>query len=612
MNKTVRVLLGVFLVLLAIVLAVRWWPEPEVPELRLAGWGSGTASDRADEDAPIDRIDLAIGSRTATLTRVDGAWRLTPPEGALADRTKVRQILSSFEEDLVSFLGTPAGTDEATFGLDPNQRVQVTLKRGDVVVTDLDIGLVKKPKTGPGAGDTFVRVPGSARVWRILDRDLRRPFDDGTTGLRDRRVLAIDGARVTSIALTNPRADAPLDRRIVLASDAPPAAKDDAKDAPAAAPPKRTWRITAPEGHPAADVDRLIAALASLYAQEWLDDVPENVDLGPEAFSITITLDDQTTRTVRVSEIQEDRAWVRADGVPGIARISRHAAESLRKRLGDLRDKSLVGWTADRIAAVEWIDGKRQWHFARDGNGFTAVHPKGLVPDREAVRSLMADIARLKADRLVPAAEAPDHVSGLDAPSARLVVTATDGQRRVIRVGRTEEGRTWARIDGTDDAAVVPTWMADRIRKDAQAFRNRKIFPFEGTDIARIRIVHPDETLSLVAKPTTDDTTVPFAIEGRPDELLSGEVAVGLVSALVGLVVRDFPATAPDRLDRPELRVVVTLNDGARYELRIAGKDADGNPYGVAPNAPGLANTTFTLSPQHVEALRVRASDLLP
>lgn len=610
MNKTVRILLGVFLVLLAIVLALRWWPRPEAPELRLAGWGPGNATERADEDAPIDRIELAIGAQTAEMTRAKEGWRLTPPEGATADRTKVRQILSALQEDLVSQLGSPASTAEATFGLDPEHRVRVTLKRGDIVVTDVEIGAVRKPEDGPGSGDTFVRVPGSSRVWRILDRDLRRPFEDGVAGLRDRRVLSLDGNRIVEMTLANPRAEAPLDRRIALVSEAPPAG--DGKDASPKAPAeKRVWRIAFPPGYQAADVDHLTSALTSLWAREWLDDVPENVELGADAFTVAFTLDDRTTRTLRVSEVREDSAWVQADGVPGVARISRHAAESLRKRLGDLRDKSLLDWPPDRIEAVELIDGQRRWHFARDRNGFAALHPKGMAPDLEAVRTLMADVARLKADRLVPVAEAPDRETGLDAPVARLVVTAGDGQRRAIRIGRTKEGRTWARIDGADDAAAVPSWMVDKVRKDAHTFRNRTIFPFKAADITRIRIVHPDETLSLVAQPAgAEDTAVPFAIEGRGDDL-SPEATAGLVATLAGLTVRGFPTAAPDRPDPPELRVVVTLRDGARHELRVAGKDEEGNPYGFAPNAPGLATTVFTLNPRQVEALRVRTNDLL-
>lgn len=628
MNARIRILLGTFLVLLAAVAAVHWWPRPQAPELRLAGWGPDRKTERAEDDAPVDRIALAVGGDSAVLARGPDGWTLSPPDGAVADRNKVRQILEGLREDLVSVLGTPVGGDEAAFGLDPAHRVRVTLKRGDTVVTDLEIGAVGKPEGGVGPGDTFVRVPGTDRAWRVADRDLRRPFDDGVRGLRDRRVLSLEASRIVAMTVTHPAAANPPDRRIVLASDAPSAAPpDDGTERPAAAAAPRSWRIAFPEGYAAGEVDRLATALTTLWAQEWRDAPPEGVDLGPDAYAVQATLDDGTTRTVRVSEVRDDAAWVAVDGVPGFAKVTRHAAESLRKRLGDLRDRSLVGWTADRIAEIALDDGTNAWHFARRDNAFVSLRPAGMVPGRGALESLVNDVARLKADRLVPAGEAPDAETGLASPSARLVVTATDGGRRVLLLGRADGGKAWVRVEGADEAASLAPWMLEKIRRPARTFRNRTVFPFEAGDIARIRIAHPDETLTLTATadaPAGDAdaagtaTEAPaalaapaFAIEGA-DGTPRAEPVAALVSTLAGLSARDFPDNAPPRLGLPDLKVVVTLRDGTQHAMQVAGQDGDGNPYGLASGAPGFGSSVFTLNPHQVAKLRVRKADLLP
>ena len=50
MNAKIRILLAIFLVLLAVVGGVRLWPRPQAPELRLAGWGPDRKTERAEEE----------------------------------------------------------------------------------------------------------------------------------------------------------------------------------------------------------------------------------------------------------------------------------------------------------------------------------------------------------------------------------------------------------------------------------------------------------------------------------------------------------------------------------------------------------------------------------
>lgn len=609
MNGKVKVLLGVFLLLLAVVAGVRWWPKPQAPELRLSGWGPGLRTEKADEVAPIDRIEIAIGQDTGVLERGAEGWRLTPPEGATADRAKVRQILDGFRENLVSVLGSPTAGSEATFGLDPDHRIRVTLRQGESIAIDLEVGAVRKPESGTGPGDTFVRVPGTDRAWRIPDRDLRRPLQDGIPGLRDRRILPFAADRVTAITVSHPDAANPLDRRIVLESTS---AQTDAAEPPSETPKARQWRIVSPQGQAAGDVHRLTSALDTLRAQEWANTLPDGVDLGPDAFGIEATLDDGTRWTLHVSTPGDGGAWLRADDVPGYARIPKHTAQALRLRLGDLRDKQVFGLTPDRIASIALDDGPRRWHFTRKGNDFESLSPLDLPLGRAQIEALFGDVARLRAESWMPRDEAREAGAMPSDPAAQLTVWATDGSRQVLHLGNPGDGgKVWAWRDDDPDTATIASWILERIRQDAESFRNRVVFPFAAPDISRIRIEHPDEVVTLVAGQGNDGDTTGFTLDGeatppKPEAVLS------LVSTLAGLSARSFPLNAPRLSGRADLRLVVTLRDGSGHELRIAGKDADGNPYGIAPSAAGFRPTVFTLSPHQVDQMRIRKADLIP
>jgi len=233
MNTRSKTLLLSFLVLLAVVLAVSYWPaRTNGPDLKVPGWSPGKKIEKAEEEGPIDRLDVEAAGHKVTLARgEDKKWSLTPPEGARADKFKVRMAVELFQEDVASVVSSvPRTADLPAFGLDDANRVRVTAYQGTTPAGDLELGTVQKSETGYGEGDTFVRVPGQERVYRVIGKDLRRAFVDGLKGFRDKRVFDWDAADATAVEVSNPGAADEVDRAIRLASDEKPAPEGTPKD----------------------------------------------------------------------------------------------------------------------------------------------------------------------------------------------------------------------------------------------------------------------------------------------------------------------------------------------------------------------------------------------
>lgn len=613
MARKTRILLGVFAGLLVLVLAAALWPRRTAgPDLKVAGWGPGQKVDKSEEDGPIDRIELTVDGKTTTLARAGKTWTVSPPDGARADRFRVRQMIDAFREDVQAVLGTRvADGDWKTFGLDPAGAVKVVLYKGGAPAAALEVGANRKPEQGYGEGDTFVRVPGQDRAWRVIDRNLRRPFDD-LKALRDRKLSDFDAGDVVALSIRAPGAADPADREIELTSEAKPGTGDAAKDRK----PERTWRFVRPEGVAAGDVRTFANTLAGLYAQEWLDALPPGVDLDAGATTIAATLDGGRKATFRVSATREESAFVAVEGMAGYAKVAKTTGDSLRKKVVDLRDRSLLGAKREEIASVAIVDGAKRVAFERDGNGFRALEPAGLPLGRAQVDLLLADLETLRADAIVAPSAAAGLETGLDAPAATLTVRTKDGRTRVVQVGREgEKGNVYASVAGSPDVYVVAQWMLNKVRKGPQDLRNRKLFDFEADQVAGVELVHKDETVTL-ARDASRPADAPFvATTPRDEKNLKAETVRTLVSSLAGLTVKDF---ATDRTPKTaglgageELRVTVTLKDGSRHVLRVSAEKLASDPFGTSPTEPGFKDAVFTLNTYQVKNFQKRLKELL-
>jgi hypothetical protein len=622
MDRKTKTLLYAFLALLVAVLAVTLWPKrTSEPGLKVAGWSAAKKVDKSDEEGPVDRIDVDVGGKKVTLARSDKArWTLTPPEGARADRYKVRQILDLFQGDVTSVVSSRVkDADLAAFGLDAAGRVAVTLYQGGVATTSLEIGQVQKPdkSEGPGEPDTFVRVPGQDRAWRVISKDLRRPFDDGVKGLRDRKLFDWDAGDVTALAMTDPGAADPVDREVVLASAvkaeaSPPKAgekKDDHRK------PERTWRFEKPAGLKMGDPKNYLASLAGLYATEFADALPDGATLPPDAWRIAATLDDGRKVGLAMSADLGDSAWVSVDGTPGFAKVSKYTADQLRKHSGDLRDKTVFGVDRADVTTVEIVDGGRRLVLDRvPPAAFKAVEPAGLPVSRTALDALMGEFETLKADAMLAPGAVAGVDTGLDAPAATITLKLRDGTRRILNVGKEKDKNVfYAALAGQPLVLTLPQWSLARIRKSPADLRNRKVFDFEENAIASVELALKDETVRL--EPTDGapgkaawKATAPQAAD------LKAETVRTLVSTLTGLTAKDFAA---DRTVKTaglaggqDFQVTVTLKDGSRHAVRVSAEKKDGDPYAVAPTEKDFRDTVFTLNQYQVRNLQKRLAEL--
>lgn len=610
MNRKTKTLLLSFLALLALVVLILAWPGTDShPGLNLPGWSQGHKVEKAEENGPFDRVEITTGEGRAVFKREGKElWSMTPPAGARADRFKIRQILEAFREDLTSVLSSPV-TDEGlvSFGLHDDSLIRVTLFKGEEKAYDLEIGGVQKPVKGHGEGDTFVRFPDGDTAYRIIEKDLRRPFDKGLKGLRDRRVFPWESKDVTALQVHNPAAVNPVDQQIELRSE-----MDEAGD-------KRVWHFVTPARFKAGDLKSYAGTVASLYAQEYLDELPDGVAFGPDAFRLTVTLADGGKASFEVSAAHDGAAYLRVEGMSGFAKVSKYTAESIRKTVADFRDKTVFGISREQVLKVTIADGGDVFAFTRVGDGYRALVPTGMPLGHAQVDTLLRDIETLKAKDLLTGKSSADRDTGLSRPVARVTVTTMDGVARTLRIGGEVEGQSgtfYGSMSGSTEVFSLAKWALDKVRKTPSDMRNKKVFDFPSEAVTSVTIRHRDETLTLTRGEAAGDGDPQWkGTNGKEKKILAADKVRTLVSTLAGLTVKDFAGgrkMADSGLAKGQALLVVTvkLHDGSTHVLRVSEQKSGTDPYGASTTEKDFKGLVFTLNQYQVQHFGKRLAEL--
>lgn len=467
MTKGVWISSGIFIVLLAVVLVFALKPSSnKQPELKIRGWHTGTASiDKPEQDGPVDRIVIKFKGRAITAKRDPKnkkIWHMNKPANARADNYKIRGVLKLFKDNIESYFSSKlAKGDLQAFGFDADDVIHVTLYKGSIKFVDLEIGATQKKKQGDETtSDTWVRIAGQNRAFRILGKDMHRPFGKDLDRFRDRKVFTFEANDITGVEITNPGAKDERDRHIVLKSELKPQAKKAKKSAKSTKKPERIWHIAIPAGYRAGDVGSYLARVSDLYAQKFIEHLPKKVKFNKHAFRLKVNLDNGRTKTLLISG-----QYLKEVGTKEYIKVSGYAARGLRKGLSGFRDKHV--WTVPRetIQRLEIITDKHRLVLQRNGNKWESLVPKNLVIGENQRDRLLKDITNLTVSDFEQARHPISHLY------VRCLLRLDDGRNPELVVGpKNKNDKHYARVTGQKDTLVLSDYMVSKLHNAFKTF----------------------------------------------------------------------------------------------------------------------------------------------
>ena len=159
------------------------------------------------------------------------------------------------------------------------------------------------------------------------------------------------------------------------------------------------WQITQPKPYRADQetVAGMLSTLSGLSADRVVEDKASNLKqygLDPPAAELDITGKGQGTRQLLLGDDTPTGGDVYAAlaGDPRVFTVSSFNKTSLAKSLNDLRDKSLLTVSPDKVSRVELVRKGQEIEFDRTKDGWQILKPPSLPADSSAVSELVSSL----------------------------------------------------------------------------------------------------------------------------------------------------------------------------------------------------------------------------
>jgi hypothetical protein len=236
------------------------------------------------------------------------------------------------------------------------------------------------------------------------------------------------------------------------------------------------WQITEPKSYPAdqeavagvlstlsgLNADRIVEEKSSDRKQYGLDPAQVELDIGGKGSTRQLLLGDDTPAGGDVY------AALASD--PRVFTVASYSRNSLAKSLNDLRDKSLLTLSADKVSRVELLKKDEHLEFDRTKDGWQMLKPSPSPADSAAVNALVSALTNARMDLSATADTATGFA--LATPLATAKVTGDAGVQ-TLEVRKNKDDY-FARSSAVDGVYKVDSSMGQALDKNVEDFRQKK------------------------------------------------------------------------------------------------------------------------------------------
>ena len=449
------------------------------------------AAQEAEEKVLVLGRDEVRGLRLAgkgpevRLERAGDGWRVTAPLEAPADRAAAEALLDAALELRRRQRVAEPDAGLASFGLSP-PRMRLTLELAGGGTRELEVG-----DENPFDGSLFVRAGGGPVV--AVAPGARYSLEKGLFDLREKQVFPVEEKDLVRLELKGPRIDAVLVRQ------------------------GGEWRLSSPIAERAdrAAVGRLASALRGLRATRF-DDAPgpaAGYGLDQPRFEVTARGPGDAVRTMVLGEAppaeppggkpaggksapakaaaakaaagesgKEKQVagkpaadwWARVSGSRSLAAVPGSVARDLDLDLWALRDKALLRFEMDKVAAIRVERGAealeaRRGPSAPDGGpspDWALTAPRAAPATAWKLSGLLYALEGLQAARFADERGMRLAEHGLAPPATVVTLLGAGGETLArLEVGKASGQETFVRGSASPRIAAVPTSSLSQIPK---------------------------------------------------------------------------------------------------------------------------------------------------
>ena len=362
------------------------------------------------------------------------------------------------------------------------------------------------------------------------------------------------------------------------------------------------WKITSPKSL-VADQDSVSTILYNLSPMDGATLIEEKAaDLKqfgleePEA-QVTATGKDGKTHTILVGDETPtgDSAYVMVSGESKVYSVPKNTKANLDKGLKDLRDKRLMPVDFDKLSSVEISGAKLHMTFSSTDGQWTVRSPANLRGDTSKMETIIEKLRTATMDPSTSDADMKKAASlfASGAPIANLKATDASGSQE-LQIRKAADGY-YAKTTAMDGVYKVPNELGDAVNKDAEYFREKRVFDFADQDPDKVEM-HDGAKGYFLTRSGED-----WWSDGKKMDPLTVQE---FLRSIRTLTATKFATTG---FSSPALSVTATSKDGKRVEKVDFSKSGSGY---LAKRADGPA--LFELDAKVVEDIQKAAGELKP
>lgn len=363
-----------------------------------------------------------------------------------------------------------------------------------------------------------------------------------------------------------------------------------------------TWKITSPKAYMAEQdaISSLLYNLSPMDGATLIDDKATDLKqyglAEPEA-QIIATGKDGVTHTVLLGDDTptNDGAYVMVSGESKVYTVSKNTKTNLDKGLNDLRDKRLMPVDFDKLTSLEISGGKLHLTFGSVDGKWTVRSPANLRGDTSQMETIIEKLRTSTMDPSAPEADAKKAASlyASGAPVATVKATDPYGSQE-LQIHKSGQD-FYAKTSAMDGAYKVPKELGEALSKDAEDFREKRVFDFADQDPDKLEI-HDGAKAYYLTRSGED-----WWSDGKKMDPVSVQEMLRSVRTLTATKF------ATSGFSNPMLGLVATSKDGKLIEKVDIAKN--GSEY-LAKRGDGPA--LFVLDVKPVEDIQKAAAELKP
>jgi hypothetical protein len=301
--------------------------------------------------------------------------------------------------------------------------------------------------------------------------------------------------------------------------------------------------------------------------------------------------------------------YARLDGDPRLFTVYSYSKNSFEKAVFDLRDKKLLTANPDAISRVVLTAGGGTLEFGKSGEtSWQILKPQPLRADNFTVGDLVravqtAEMAAVVAEGAEgePAAAKAD----FSKPYAAVEVVDDGGAHTLTIAKAVGDEKYYARSSDLEGVYEVSSTMAESLDKRLDDFRNKKLFDFGFSDLAKLQLRDGDTKVVVEKK---DDQWVLASEAGRELEAQKVQTVIDGLRNLTATAFASDVASEQNKfgLGSAAIEVEVTQVENATAETVLITSPAGERVYAARQGQP----TTYEVEKSAVEGIQRSIEEL--